>query len=339
MKKIKWEQEHIEIEPVKNPKKITGTRLASILGANRWNSPFKTWCEITRTYQEPFEDNKYTLAGKVIEPVLLNLLNTRYFMDVKTPVDVYGADYFKRTFGDFYHNNKTFGGMWDGITEDRIIEIKTSSRPEDWLDSTPEYYLLQTALYAWLSNKPNFTIVCAFLDESDYEKPESFTPVVGENVLIREYVLDELYPRFYEDYIEPAMDFWTKHVATGISPAFTKADEEIIKALRRETVDVNEDINSVIERINELKAKVEELSVELTPLEKELKAKEELLKDYLKEQFTEGVDKLDVSTGVYNYTLSKTTSSKADTAKMKKDGIYDNYVVTSVTYRLTNKKI
>ena len=56
----------LKIEPPKKPKKITGTRFASILGLDRWNSPFKTWCAITRTYEEPFEDTIYTIAGKII---------------------------------------------------------------------------------------------------------------------------------------------------------------------------------------------------------------------------------------------------------------------------------
>lgn len=340
MKRIDWKENHIEVEPTKKPKKITGTRLASILGLNKWNSPFKTWCEITRTYEEPFTDNIYTVAGKTIEPVLIDLLKTRYFMDIKTPTDVYGEDYFKKTFGDFYHNNNNvFGGMWDAIGENTIIEIKTTKRVEDWLKDTPEYYKIQAALYAWLSGVENIIFVCAFLDDSDYEKPEYFKPVVGENVIIREYKLDEMYPNFSKDYIIPAIDFWNNHVETGISPAFGKADEEIIKALRREAIDVNEDIASVLSRIDELKAKIEELSVELDPLEKELKAKEEQLKDYLKEQFTDGVDKLDVTSGSYCFTLSKTYTTKVDTKLLKAEGIYDKYATQSVSYRLTNKKL
>lgn len=339
MKKIKWLENHIEIEAPKKPKKITGTRLAAILGLNKWNTPFKTWCEITRTYEEAFVDNQYTIAGKVIEPILLELLKKRYFIDIKTPTDVYGEDYFKKTFGDFYPENEIFGGMWDGISPNTIVEIKTTKRVEDWLEDTPEYYKVQAALYACLSNVENIIFICAFLDDSDYEKPEYFKPVVGENVIIREYKVDEEYPYFYEEYIEPALEFWSNHVNTGISPAYTKADEEIIKALRRDTVDVDEDISSVLKRIDELKTKIEELSIELDPLEKELKAKEDQLKDHLKEQFTDGVDKLDIKSGSYCFTLSKTYTTKVDSKLLKADGIYDKYATQSVSYRLTNKKL
>lgn len=339
MKKIEWLESQIKIEPVKKPKKITGTRLASILGLNQWNTPFKTWCEITRTYEEPFIENQYTNAGKVIEPVLIDLLKKRYFMDIKTPVDVYGDDYFKKTFGDFYPTNKIFGGMWDAIGENTIIEIKTTKRVEDWLTDTPDYYKIQAGLYAWLSGCQNIIFVCAFLDDSDYDNPEYFKPVVGENVIIREYKLEEMYPYFYEEIIEPALEFWSNHVDTGISPAFTKADDEIIKALRRENVDVNEDIASVLKRIDELKEAIEGINIALDPLTKELKAKEEQLKDYLKEQFTDGVDKLDIKSGNFCFTLSKTYTTKVDTKLLQADGIYDKYATQTVSYRLTNKKL
>ena len=339
MKKINWKENHIEVEPTKKPKKITGTRLAAILGLNKWNTPFKTWCEITRTYEEPFTDNQYTLAGKTIEPVLLDLLKKRYFMDIKTPTDVYGEDYFKKTWGDFYHESKIFGGMWDAIGDDTIIEIKTTKRVEDWLTDAPEYYKMQAALYAWLSGKENIVFICAFLDDSDYEKPEAFTPVVGKNVIIKEYRLSEMYPNFYDDYIVPAIHFWSDHVETGISPAFTKADEEIIKALRRETVDANEDITSILKRIDEIKEAIEGINIALDPLTKELKAKEDQLKEYLKGQFTDGIDKLDIESGNYHFTLSKTYTTKVDTKLLQADGIYDKYATQSVTYRLTNKKL
>lgn len=338
VKKITWNEDHIVIDPPKKPKKITGTRLAAILGLNQWNTPFKTWCEITRTYEEPFEDNQYTIAGKTIEPVLIELLKKRYFMDVATPTDVYGSDYFKKTFGDFYPESKIFGGMWDALADNTVIEIKTTKRVEDWLTDTPEYYKVQAALYAYLKGVDHIIFLCAFLDDKDYTAPDKFKPVVGQNVIIREYSLKEEYPDFEDRYIKPAMAFWTNHVKTGISPAYSKADEEVIKALRRETVDVNEDIESVLARIDDLKDQIEILSVNLEPLEKELKAREDQLKEYLKGKFTDGVDKLDLESARHTFTLSRSVTSKIDSKALKADGLYEKYEIKSESFRLTNKK-
>ena len=66
---MKWNDDKtITITPPKRPKKITGTRFAAIMGLNKWTTPFNAWCAITRTYEEPFEDTIYTVAGKTIEP-------------------------------------------------------------------------------------------------------------------------------------------------------------------------------------------------------------------------------------------------------------------------------
>ncbi len=69
MNAVTWMQEQkIAVMPPKRPKKITGTRFAAIMGLNRWSTPFEAWCAITRTYEKPFEDTIYTIAGKIIEP-------------------------------------------------------------------------------------------------------------------------------------------------------------------------------------------------------------------------------------------------------------------------------
>lgn len=38
-------------------KKITGTRLATILGLNKFNSPFSAWAEMTGLYKPVFQIN------------------------------------------------------------------------------------------------------------------------------------------------------------------------------------------------------------------------------------------------------------------------------------------
>ena len=60
-------------EPPKQRLRITGHRFASVLGLNQYQSPFGAWAEITKLVKLPFEDNKYTIAGKTIEPKLLIL--------------------------------------------------------------------------------------------------------------------------------------------------------------------------------------------------------------------------------------------------------------------------
>lgn len=113
---MKWVDKHIEIDPPKRTKKITGTRFATILGLNPWATDFEIWCAVTKTYEEPFEDTIYTLAGKAIEPKQIAYMKKSYGMDnLRTPTDVFGESYFKTTHGDFYHENRVLGGMWDAL--------------------------------------------------------------------------------------------------------------------------------------------------------------------------------------------------------------------------------
>ena len=94
MADIKWlEGNRIQIAPLKRTKKITGTRFATILGLNPWSTAFEMWCAITKTYEKPFEDTIYTVAGKTIEPKQARYMEQSYGMDIVRPSDVWDEDY------------------------------------------------------------------------------------------------------------------------------------------------------------------------------------------------------------------------------------------------------
>ena len=122
---MKWNDDGtITITPPARPKKCTGTRFAAIMGLNAWTTPFNAWCAITRTYEEPFEDTIYTLAGKAIEPKQAEYMKEKYFWKkLVTPTDVYGEDYFKKTWGDFFKDEPIFGGMWDYLFVDKKASV------------------------------------------------------------------------------------------------------------------------------------------------------------------------------------------------------------------------
>ena len=68
---------NIVITPSSQRLRITGHRLSSVLGLNEYQSPFGAWCEITKLVKLPFEDTKYTLAGKAIEPKLIDYMSKK----------------------------------------------------------------------------------------------------------------------------------------------------------------------------------------------------------------------------------------------------------------------
>lgn len=344
----KFVDKHLVIDSVpKKPKKLTGTRFASVLGLDKWNTPFKTWCAITKTYEDPFTENKYTLAGKAIEPKIIQYLNKAYFLNaVKSPTDIYGKDYFKKTFGDFFPDAEIFGGMWDALVYydneiSAVIEIKTTKRAEDWADGqAPIHYSLQAALYAYLLGVDNIVMVAAFLQDEDYEHPENFVPSV-DNTIIDDFSLSERYPDF-EDYIEKARNWWNKYVVTGVSPDFDETkDADILKILRTNTISADTNIEELLAEAEMLSDEIAAIQLTYAEREERLKVVKDLIKAHCSRQFREGDKKVEVKGKKLLWTLSKTVSNKFDDKAFKKDNpeVHAKYLKPTETLRLTTSLI
>ena len=327
----------IKVDPPKKPKKLTGTRFATILGLNAWSTPFEIWCAVTRTYEAPFEDTVYTKAGKVIEPKVIEYLDKVMFMDLKSPTDVYGPNYFKLTWGDFFPKDKVLGGMWDALGDDFVVEIKTTKRAEDWAEDVPIYYKLQAALYAYLLGFEKIVMTASFLDDMDYNAPEKFVPSY-KNTKVYEFELHEAFPNFELDYVKPALDWWRDHVETGISPEFDeKRDAEILKVLRKNTIEPEDkDITKMIAEADRLQVSIDKAEAKLKEKKDRLKEIDTAVKKYMTGQFRDGDTKVELTGKKFTWTLSRTTKTIVDSAKLKKDGLYDQYTKTSEA--LTLKK-
>lgn len=339
----------IKVDPPKRPKKLTATRFATIMGLNAWSTPFSAWCEMTRTYEEPFEDSIYTIAGKVIEPKICEYLRNRYFMDIKSPTDVYGADYFKKTWGDFFPNVEALGGMWDFLGDDFVVEVKTTKRAEDWKgkDGNPEppiYYKLQAALYAYLLGFDDVVMTCSFLEAKDYEDPEAFKPNVNNTVVI-EFKVSEAFPTFKETYVEPALKFWNEYVLTGLSPQFDeKKDADILKALRKNTVETTDDeITKLLKEGDRLKAQIDKAKDKIADKEKRLKEIDDQVKIYLKGKFGKDDKQVEIKGTAYTWTLTKSERKAFDADGLKKESpeLFSKYdkAKISTTYTLNRKLI
>ncbi len=342
---MQWIDSHIEVAPHKKPKKITATRFATILGLNPWSSAFEVWCEITKTYQKPFEDTIYTIAGKTIEPKQIDYMRKAYGMyNLKTPTDIYGADYFKKTWGDFFHDTKVLGGMWDSLLVDEngkpeaVLEFKTTKRAEDWANDVPEYYALQAALYAYLLGVDDVIMIASFLEPKDYEHPENFTPSASNTITV-EFKVSERYPDFHR-MVAQAIAWWNTHVVTGISPDYDeKKDAEILKALRTNNVNPDTNIDALIAEAESLKAELEAVYASVADKEKQLKAVTEQIKKTLTEAFTPHAIAVEHKGSKYVWSVSKTTSSELDKDAMQADGVLQKYLKLKETFRMTTKSI
>lgn len=343
MSAIKWlEGNRIQIAPPKKTKKITGTRFATILGLNPWSTAFEMWCAITKTYEKPFEDTIYTIAGKTIEPKQAAYMKKSYAMDIITPTDIWGKDYFNKTWGDFFPDSPHLGGMWDYLSQgedgkvDAVLEMKTTKRAEDWENDVPEYYALQAALYAYLLGVDDVIMVASFLEENDYEDPKKFKPS-AKNTITVEFKVSERYPDFAEK-VARVEKWWEDHVDTGISPEYDeKKDAEILTALHTNTLTPETDIEALVAEAEALKKELDEVAASTAEKEKRLKTINDIIKEHAMSQFRDGDKKVEVKGSVYVWTVSRSETTGIDKDALKADGLLDKYSKKSVQYRMTVK--
>ena len=348
----------IKVDPPKKPKKLTATRFATVMGLNAWATPFAAWCEMTRTYEEPFKDSIYTVAGKVIEPKICEYLRNRYFMDIQSPTDVYGPDYFRKTWGDFFPDQDALGGMWDFLGDDFVVEVKTTKRAEDWRGvdgkvEPPIYYKLQAALYAYLLGFDNVVMTCSFLEPKDYPidlgdgyfdttATKAFTPNV-DNTVVVEFKVSEAFPTFKESFIDPALKFWRDHVLTGISPAYDeKKDAEILKVLRKNVVETTDaDISKLIAEADKLKAAIDKAEEKIAEKKDRLKKIDDEVKKYMTGQFRDGDKKVEIAGKRFTWTLTKSERASFDSKALAKDlpDVFDKYNKKTEVYSLKKAEI
>lgn len=340
---MKWlDSKQIQITPPKRTKKVTGTRFATILGLNPWSTPFEMWCAITKTYEKPFEDTIYTIAGKTIEPKQAEYMKKSYGMDLITPTDRYGQDYFNKTWGDFFPENPYFGGMWDylGVDEngtvDTVLEMKTTKRIEDWQNDAPEYYALQAALYAYLLGVDNVIMVASFLEEKDYEDPSKFVPNI-KNTITVEFKVSERYPDF-ERMVAEVKSWWGEYVTGGISPVYDeKKDAEILTALRTHNLTPDTDIDALIKEAEGLKKEVDMTAAAIADKEKRLKEISDIIKEHAMTQFRDGDKKVEIKGSTYTWTVSRSETTTIDKKALEADGLLEKYQKKSEQYRMTVK--
>lgn len=341
MKDITWKDGYVEIPTPKSPKKITGTRFAALLGYNKWQTPFKTWCEITRLYDEPFEDTKYTIAGKIIEPKQHEYMKTAYAMyNLITPSARFGADYFDKMHGDFYPDQKVFGGMWDALLVDEngkpttVLEFKTTSRPEDWVSDVPDYYALQASLYAYLLGVDDVIMVCSLLMDRDYDNPAEFEPNI-ENTIYRQFKVSERYPQF-DAVIAKATAMYNR---LEVSPYYDEdKDKDVLKALRTESLTPDTTIEAVLAEMAELKAKLDEFAEQTKPLEKAYKNCQDKIKALAMKEFKSNVNSVVMTSKSLTVSVDKSVRAEVDKNKLKEDGLLDLYTVNKEIYTLRVKE-
>ena len=206
-------------------KKITGTRVAPILGLSEFSSPFKVACELAGLYPGD-KANKYIDAGNILEPILREYLGTRVTSLLSGPLGVPEGSRLaveepvpKEQCGyDHFHNEKVFGGMVDGY-------IQQDGRRAYIL---PMSYMLQASLYAQLSNLDRIVFLVGFLEESDYDRPKQWVPSPENTYVIVKDRLD------MTGYMEQCVEWYNEYMKGGYTPEWSDSedDQAVLKYLK-----------------------------------------------------------------------------------------------------------
>lgn len=338
------DRKHIIIAPPKRTKKITGHRFSSVLGLNKYQTPFGAWCEITGLVRLPFEDNKFTIAGKTIEPKQIDYVRNK-FPNIKSCEEYYGNNFKEYQYSNFKDLGLIFDGVRDfvatkndGLTILMDGECKTSSKPQEWENNNvPIDYLCQGMLYAYLDKLGKILYVTSFLQPMDYNDPTKYV-VTEENTKLTVKKLNECYlplPTGEYGTIEPAIeyceDWWKKHVDGGISPEFDEVlDKEYLDIIRKSKPSNDTSLDTLcLEGIN-LAKKIAELKVSsgLSTLEKDLKLIEASIKQTL-------MDKNLDSCGKYKLGRKVDMVFDEDAFAKEHQNVYNKYCIEKVSYKLS----
>ncbi len=245
-------------------KKITGTRLAGILGLNKYSSPLKTWASMVNIYKDEI-DPTLAKVGSIVEckvrDFVSNILNIKFRS--YNPKDI-AFDLFK--------DNKIFGGIPDGEPIDEngyisykdnkpMLEIKTTSVDNFMYKKInnslillkdefgypivkqkfakkklmfikneiqiPIEYQCQLMLYLHLRNV-NFGIFAfAFLEKEDYKYPENFDPYKRDIHIVEMRIKNNTELLSLINYAQR----WYKNymINNTFSPKFSNLDEKWIE--------------------------------------------------------------------------------------------------------------
>ena len=240
-------------------KKITGSRIASVLGLSDYVSPAKMWAIMVGLYEDVV-DPFFVKPGIVIEPLIKE--------HVEKTLNISYLSYEPSKIGwDVFKENSIFGGIPDGEPNDaaknsfvymnnqRMLEIKTTSRdkfkfskegnsfkvkidtkglPEiktfelgylkwfgdDNVLTVPLEYKFQLGLYLYLRNWTKGVFAVGFLHQEDYVHPEKFNLSDRKFELINfDIDLNE-----FKKVIDEATEWYQNFIVKGVSPKLSSTD-------------------------------------------------------------------------------------------------------------------
>ena len=302
------------------PNKISGTRLASAVGMSPWATPYMLACQLLGVWSEDIGDKPSVKVGQVLESVIIGHLNTLGY-NVRT-----GEELFAPREGDHDSwpsdfDDPIFSGHIDGMTDDAIVEVKTTVNPQDWQDGRiPPQYWLQASLYAVMLGKSRILFPVGFLTPEDLSNPQDWDP--AENL----YLFEAPVHPDIEAIMDSARSFYTTYTLNGTTPEpATDADWRLAELLKTESGAVP--VQGLIADLADLQEQERSIKKQIEDI------KERLM---LNMRYNE-TDRLEA----YGHavTLEERSRTSVDTLKLKMSGLFDQYAKTTTYKQLNIRKL
>ena len=288
--------------------KVTGTQMSGILNMNPWQTPFSTSVRMMRLFNEDISDKPSVHAGTVIEPKILDYIGA-----------VHGDEVFEKREGDHESwasdfQDDVFGGHVDGFMPDgSIVEIKTSSRPQDWNKQIPIHYHIQASLYAEFFKADRIIFAVGFTDKDTLSNPDGFVPDKNNTIVVETRKIEG-----FDKMLKDAEEFYRRFILNGVTPipdATNPIDRQIMSYLDAQLW-TEEDAKTEMQLMNAYQDSLDNVKNLQTMLD-DSKQRFGLFMDY-----NDIGEISDGSTTIKRAVYSRTA---IDTNLLKKDGLYDLY--------------
>lgn len=235
---------------------IGSSEIATILGLNRWETPYQLWRR--KTGLDPAKEETFAMkAGHYLEDAV-----SQFWQDAteRQVIKASAADII------FIHPEKDFlrvspdrtywiPGMPKNDENKGILECKTTQMPVD-SDNVPEYWFCQLMYQMGVMQRENGSLAWLQAGKEFGYKDVTFVP------------------DFYEWMIEEAEIFWQKNIIEGVEPQISTSEDVLLKYSKHfdgKAVEATDTIVSSLAELKEVKDQIKDLEARKDMIEEQTK--------------------------------------------------------------------
>jgi len=290
---------------------IGGSDIASIMGRNRWVTPLQLWAEKTgQVDPRDISDLEHVQLGSDLEDFVAQQFTKRTGLKVRRD---------SRTFKHPEHQYMVAHIDRRITGSDEILECKTCSawKAKEWEgDDMPIEYIYQVMWYLGITGMQKAYLACL---------------IGGQKFVIKHIEFDQ---NIFQDMLNAAIHFMDYCVIQGNAPASCADDSDFLVELYPQAIleelpltpKGEEEVRTLIENREALNRVIKHSKKEIDEIDAQIKmmmGEAEMIR----------VDNIKI-------TWTNQITTRVDTAKLKENGIYDEYSKSTETrvFRTSVKK-